>query len=147
MRGPSAGPRGLAAQSGAAANRHSTKQAEHTFALMVHMSKSLGVNCTFCHNTQSFASWPQSLPQRATAWHGIRMVRDLNNAYLEPLTPTFPAVPVGRLGPTGDAAKVHCATCHQGANRPLYGAPMLEGYPELRLISAGPPRAAAATPQ
>lgn len=128
------------AQSGAAANRHSTKQAEHTFALMVHMSKSLGVNCTFCHNTQSFASWPLSLPQRSTAWHGIRMVRDLNNTYLEPLTPTFPAVPVGRLGPGGDAAKVHCATCHQGANKPLYGAQTARYYPALWLGTA--PRAA-----
>ena len=121
------------AQSGAAANRHSTKQAEHTYALMTHVSKSLGVNCTFCHNTQSFASWPQSLPQRTTAWHGIRMVRDLNNTYLEPLTPHFPAVPAGRLGPTGDAAKIHCATCHQGANKPLYGAQTARYYPALWL--------------
>ncbi|MDH4391017.1 MAG: photosynthetic reaction center cytochrome PufC [Aquabacterium sp.] len=119
------------AQSGAAANRHSTKQAEHTFALMVHISKSLGVNCTFCHNTRSFDSWPQSLPQRATAWHGIRMVRDLNISYIEPLTPNFPAVPAGRLGPGGDAAKVHCATCHQGASKPLYGAQTARYYPAL----------------
>jgi photosynthetic reaction center cytochrome c subunit len=30
---------------------------EKTYSLMNHISLSLGVNCTFCHNTQSFASW------------------------------------------------------------------------------------------
>ncbi|MBU6436354.1 MAG: photosynthetic reaction center cytochrome c subunit, partial [Betaproteobacteria bacterium] len=56
-------------------NRHSEKQAEWTYALMMHMSKSLGVNCTYCHNTRSFAQWDNSTPQRVTAWYGIRMVR------------------------------------------------------------------------
>ena len=44
------------------------------------------------------------------------MVRDLNKDYLEPLTDVFPA---NRLGPTGDVAKVNCATCHQGVDKPL----------------------------
>jgi photosynthetic reaction center cytochrome c subunit len=35
------------------------------------------------------------------------------------------------LGPTGDVPKIYCATCHQGTNKPLYGAPMLKDYPEL----------------
>ncbi len=60
----------------------SIKQTEWTYGLMMHISQSLGVNCTFCHNTRSFASWDQSTPQRATAWYGIRMVRDLNDNYL-----------------------------------------------------------------
>ena len=56
----------------------SIKQTEWTYALMMHMSQSLGVNCTFCHNSRSFAAWDQSTPQRVHAWYGIRMVRDLN---------------------------------------------------------------------
>lgn len=110
----------------------SVQGAEGTFGLMLHMSKALGVNCTFCHNTRSFDSWDQSTPQRLTAWHGIRMARDLNVAYLVPLTGTFPAT---RLGPGGDVAKVYCATCHQGLSKPLKGAPMAAAYPAL---TAGP---------
>lgn len=111
------------------ANRSSIKQTEWTYALMMHMSKSLGVNCTQCHNTRSFGSWENSSPPRLTAWHGIRMTRALNNEFLVPLTDTFPAA---RHGPGGDVAKVNCATCHQGAHKPLYGAQMLDGHPELR---------------
>jgi len=103
---------------------------------MVHMSQSLGVDCTYCHNTRSFQSWEQTPPQRVTAYHGIRLARDLNNAYLEPLTGTFPA---NRLGQTGDVAKVNCATCHQGAYKPLYGATMAKHYPELGKLSAAAP--------
>ena len=109
-------------------NRHSTKQAEWTYSLMTHMSTSLGVNCTYCHNTRAFASWELSPPQRVTAWYGIRMVRDLNNQYMEPIQSVFPA---HRLGPTGDVAKQNCTTCHQGAYKPLYGVSMLKDYPAL----------------
>ena len=130
---------------GAAANRTSTKQAEHTYALMVHMSNSLGVNCTFCHNTRNFQSWNEAPPQRMTAFHGIRMARDLNVAYLEPLTKSFPAE---RLGPKGDVAKVNCATCHQGINMPLLGAQMAKNHPELLAAFKEPamPAGAAAEP-
>nr|MCU0965286.1 photosynthetic reaction center cytochrome c subunit family protein [Burkholderiaceae bacterium] len=86
------------------------------------------VNCTYCHNTRNFKTWEGAPPQRTTAWHGIRMARDLNKDYLEPLTKTFPA---NRLGPLGDVAKVNCATCHQGVYKPLYGAQMAKHYPEL----------------
>jgi photosynthetic reaction center cytochrome c subunit len=109
----------------------STQQTESTYSLMVHMSQSLGVNCTYCHNSRAFASWDQSSPQRVTAWHGIRMARDVNSQFLDPLGGVFPAVPEGRLGPTKDAAKVHCATCHQGAYKPLYGAATAQFYPAL----------------
>ncbi len=109
-------------------NRHSIKQAEWTYSLMTHMSTSLGVNCTYCHNTRSFQSWESSPPQRVTAYHGIRMARDVNNEYMVPLTEVFP---VERKGVGGDVAKVSCATCHQGAYKPLYGYPMLKDYPEL----------------
>jgi photosynthetic reaction center cytochrome c subunit len=56
------------------------------------------------------------------------MVRDVNNAFLEPLEQTYPP---HRLGPHGDAPKANCATCHHGANKPLLGASMLKDYPEL----------------
>ena len=114
-------------------NRQSIKQAEWTYGLMMHMSQSLGVNCTYCHNTRSFADWETSAPPRAVAWYGIRMVRDLNTQYLDPLTPVFPAA---RLGPMGDGPKINCATCHQGAFKPLYGASMLPNHPELAKVRA-----------
>lgn len=104
------------------------KDTEATYALMMHFSDSLGVNCTYCHNSRAFASWEQSPPQRVTAWHGIRMVQALNAGFLDPLRPTYPA---SRLGPTGDAPKANCATCHQGAYKPLYGAPLAKDHPEL----------------
>ena len=110
-------------------DRQSIKQTEWTYALMMHFSKSLGVNCTYCHNSRAFADWKQSTPQRVTAWYGIRMVRDLNNDYMKPLTAVFPA---HRLGPTGDVAKAYCSTCHQGIYKPLYGVSMAKDYPELQ---------------
>ncbi|WP_295546367.1 photosynthetic reaction center cytochrome PufC [uncultured Pseudacidovorax sp.] len=116
-------------------NRQSIKQTEWTYGLMMHMSKSLGVNCTQCHNTRSLSSWGgESSPPRLTAWHGIRMTRALNNEFLVPLTANFPA---NRLGPGGDVAKVNCATCHQGAHKPLYGAPMAKEYPGLLIAAPG----------
>jgi len=109
-------------------DRSGVKDAENTYALMISISKSLGVNCTFCHNAQAFTAWETSTPQRATAWHGIRMVRDLNENFLGPLTSVFPKE---RLGQLGDGPKVSCMTCHQGINKPLFGANMLKDYPEL----------------
>jgi photosynthetic reaction center cytochrome c subunit len=108
----------------------SIQRTEATYGLMMHISHALGQNCTFCHNTRSFASW-EGPPARATAWYGIRMVRDLNVNYLQPLTPTYPQ---NRLGPLGDAAKANCATCHQGLSKPLAGVSMLKDYPALAAL-------------
>jgi photosynthetic reaction center cytochrome c subunit len=119
-------------------NLASTKQTEHTYSLMNHISKSLGVNCTYCHNTQSFLTWND---KRVTAYHGIRMARDVNNAYIEPLTKSFPA---NRLGPTGDVAKANCATCHQGVNKPLGGLAMAKDWPGLMTTALQAPAAAVA---
>ena len=91
---------------------------ERTYSLMIAMTKSLGVNCNFCHNSRSFTNWEESQPQRVTAWYGLQMARHLNNEYLEPLKTELPAT---RLGPLGDAPKVNCFTCHQGANKPSAG--------------------------
>lgn len=130
-----------AARARDADNNASIIQSEWVYGLMMHLSTSLGVNCTFCHNTRSFASWETSTPQRVTAWHGLAMVRDINNTYIEPLRDRFPP---NRLGPMGDPLKVNCATCHQGAHKPLLGQNMLRDFPELN----PPPRRAeaAATP-
>lgn len=115
-------------------NRKSIKQTEWTYSLMMHFSESLGVNCTYCHNTRAFANWEQSPPTRAKAWYGIRMVRELNNDYV---WKTNDWLPDHRQGPSGDPQKIACNTCHQGAYKPLYGAPMLKDYPNLATQSAG----------
>jgi photosynthetic reaction center cytochrome c subunit len=112
-----------------ATNGPAIQDTEKTYALMMHMSQSLGVNCTYCHNSRAFSDWNQSRPQRATAWHGIRMARDINTGYIETLTDVFPAT---RKGPQGDVAKVGCNTCHIGVNKPLYGVSMVKDYPELK---------------
>lgn len=108
--------------------RPGTKKTELTYSLMMHMSGSLGVNCTYCHNTRAMGVWEQSPPQRVNAWYGIRMTRELNVDYMEPTTPTLPAY---RLGPLGDAPKANCTTCHIGVYKPLFGQQMLEDYPSL----------------
>jgi photosynthetic reaction center cytochrome c subunit len=87
------------------------------------------VNCTFCHNSRQWFTWQAAGGKnRVIALRGIRMVRDLNSNYLVPLQPTWPA---NRLGPHGDGPKLECATCHQGAYKPLYGAQMAKDYPGL----------------
>ena len=106
----------------------SIQSTEQTYSLMMSISKGLGVNCTFCHNTREFGQWAESTPQRVTAWHGIQMVRDLNVAYLDPLKSVFPET---RLGPLGYSPKIYCATCHQGVNKPLYGVSLAKDWPEL----------------
>jgi photosynthetic reaction center cytochrome c subunit len=119
-------------------NLSSMKQAEWTYALMIAMAQSLGVNCDYCHNTRALRDWSQSTPARVTAWYGIRMVRDLNNHYLDPLNPVFPP---GRKGVMGDSPKLYCATCHQGINKPLYGVSMLSTF---KTELGGPPATTAA---
>ena len=133
----------------------SIQHTEKTYGLMMHMSSGLGVNCTYCHNSQNFANWSQSRTQRVSAWYGIRMVRDINDNYITSLGNVWPA---NRRGPAGDPLKVNCATCHQGVNKPMGGYPMLKDYPGLKGVyqsaapapaPAGPmmaPDAAAVTP-
>lgn len=124
----SANIRVFSPQSAPGANEDRIEDAERTYALMMHLSQSLGVNCTFCHNTGNFQGWTTSTPQRVTAYHGLGMVGQVNHAYITPLQPVFPA---NRLGPMGDPFKVNCTTCHIGANKPLNGAQMAKDYPEL----------------
>lgn len=110
------------------ANRSSVKQAENTYALMINATKALGVNCTYCHNSRSWATWQNAPPARITALYGFRMVRDVNTSYVSPLNVTLPAK---RLGVHGDAPKLSCITCHAGAYKPLLGAQMVKDYPAL----------------
>ena len=115
----------------------SLKEAEKTYGLMMHLSKGLGVNCTYCHNTQSFRAWNMSSPARATAWYGLRMVAKTNAEYMTPLASVFPAAHPGgggdavRKGPAGDVYKVNCTTCHQGLNKPMNGVSMRAENPTL----------------
>jgi len=111
-----------------AGNRSSIKETEWTYSFMIHMSDSLGVNCTYCHNSRAFMPWEESTPARETAWHGIRMAREINQEYIGPLEDVLPA---NRKGPAGDSLKVNCATCHQGVAKPLYGASLVDHYPAL----------------
>jgi len=109
-------------------NRGSIKQTEWIYSLMMHFSDSLGVNCTHCHNSRAFYSWEESSPARVQAWHGIRMVRSMNNDYINATTDWLPD---HRKGPLGDPLKVNCGTCHQGAYKPLLGKNMVKDYPNL----------------
>lgn len=131
------GPTALLAKGG---EKWGTMKAEWTYGLMMHMSAALGVNCTFCHATSNFAQWDGAPPQRVNAWHGIRMVGDINANYVSPLKGSLPAT---RLGPMGDVPKVYCMTCHQGVNKPLAGMQMAKLYPGLtapvKLVAALPP--------
>jgi photosynthetic reaction center cytochrome c subunit len=123
-------------------NRTSIKQTEWSYGFMVHISQSLGVNCTYCHNSRSFSPWEASSPARTTAWHGIRMARELNANYLEPLEGILPPE---RKGPMGDALKVNCGTCHAGAYKPAYGSQLARQFPSL-WRAAAPAAAAPAEP-
>ncbi len=113
-------------------NRSSMKQTEWTYALMMHYSTALGVSCEFCHNSRAIQDWSESTPQRVTAYYAEGMLRDLNRNYMVPLTPVFPAA---MLGPTGDVAKINCATCHQGVYKPLFGAAMAQSFPALEGVA------------
>jgi photosynthetic reaction center cytochrome c subunit len=112
----------------AGTNDANIKDTEWNYSLMMHISDSLGVNCTYCHNSRAFLSWPESAPARLNAWHGLRMVAELNENYLSPLDEVLPDF---RLGVMGDAPKANCATCHRGLPKPLGGQSMLVHYPAL----------------
>ena len=123
-------------------NRQSIKQTEYTYSLMMHMSNSLGVNCTFCHNSARFADWEESTPQRVTALRGLRMIREQNMQHMVPLQSVWPD---HRLGPMGDGPKLSCATCHNGAYKPQYNATYAWGTEWPALTQIGYPNPPAET--
>jgi photosynthetic reaction center cytochrome c subunit len=107
----------------------SIQDTERTYALMNYISNSLGVNCTFCHNTRAFYDAGQVTPQWGTELLGISMVQELNNDYLVPLGDTYPP---DRLGPVhADAPKAACKTCHKGYQQPMQGLNVIANWPEL----------------
>jgi photosynthetic reaction center cytochrome c subunit len=120
----------------------SLKNAEQTYGLMMHQSKALGVNCTYCHNSRAFNVWSQSNPAKVRAWYGLRMVATTNAEYMTPLASVFPAAHPGggpnaaRKGPMGDVYKVNCTTCHQGLNKPMNGVSMRAENPTLWPVGA-----------
>ena len=78
----------------------STKQAGYVVNSMYSASKSLGVNCLFCHNSADFISL-QYYPTNQIAHRMWAMVDDINHKYL-------PA----------NIKAVTCYTCHQGNKWP-----------------------------
>ena len=112
------------------------QHAERTYAFMNYIANSLGVNCTFCHNTRAFYDAAQVTPQWATATLGIQMVQEALDLYVLPLADVLPAE---RLGPVhGDVPKLACRTCHQGQQRPLRGLNVIANWPELATTSGEP---------
>jgi photosynthetic reaction center cytochrome c subunit len=91
-------------------------------------------------HAQSFKSW-EGPPQRTTAWHGIRMARDLNNDYMVPLTGASRPDAWARRA-TWPRSTAPPATKAQ--YKPLYGAQMAKDYPALMAPAAA--AAAAALP-
>jgi photosynthetic reaction center cytochrome c subunit len=113
----------------------SIQDTERTYSLMNYFANSLGVNCVFCHNSRAFYDPSQYTPQWANASGGIFMVQEINNIFLEPLTPVYPP---NRLGPVyADAGKAACKTCHKGYNKPMQGLNVIADWPEL--ASSEPP--------
>ncbi|EPX76001.1 photosynthetic reaction center cytochrome PufC [Salipiger mucosus] len=107
----------------------SIQKAERTYGLMNYVANSLGVNCTFCHNTRAFYDGAQVTPQWSTESLGIQMVREINNDHLLPLKDQLPPE---RLGPQhADMPKVGCRTCHKGYQQPLQGTNVIGDWPEL----------------
>lgn len=112
------------------------QNAERTYALMNYVSNSLGVNCTFCHNTRAFYDGSQVTPQWGTEMLGIQMVLEINNDHLVPLEGLYPPE---RLGPVfQDAPKAACKTCHKGYQQPLQGTNVIQDWPELATTSGEP---------
>jgi photosynthetic reaction center cytochrome c subunit len=112
------------------------QQAEMTYAWMNYFANSLGVNCTFCHNTRAFYDAAQVTPQWATASLGILMVQEQLEQYILPLQDVLPAE---RLGPVyADVPKLACRTCHQGEQQPLNGLNVIRNWPELAVVGDAP---------
>ena len=107
----------------------SMQETERTYALMIHMSEALNVNCTYCHNSRNFSTWESSTPQRVSSWFGLEMVRQVNAEYVAPLGSILPPE---RHGPTGEGRKVNCTTCHQGLPQPLGGMSTIVNFPSLQ---------------
>jgi hypothetical protein len=81
-------------------NHKTTKQAGYAVNSMYSASKSLGVNCLFCHNSADFLTL-QYYPTNQIATRMWKMVDDINHRWLPP-----------------NVKAVTCYTCHQGNKWP-----------------------------
>ena len=125
----------------------SSIEVKRIYETMMQMSDGIGANCGFCHNSRNFQSWEESTPYRWSAWHAIRMLRDLNRNYLLPVAALVPqsrtlqtetrapVLPANETGPQVGNGFVLCATCHTGLTKPLGGAKMVHDYPGLAPVA------------
>ena len=112
----------------------SIQATEQTYSLMIHISESLGVNCTFCHEISSVR---ELVGEHASARHGLAWHPDGARSQYQ-LSGSFEGDVPCRVdsGQRATVPKVSCATCHQGVNKPLYGVSMAKDYPELGGVSS-----------
>jgi hypothetical protein len=77
------------------------------------ISRSLGVQCTFCHVAGNFAS--DDKPQKNTARKMMTMVQDINQKYFSGEKSEAASDPI--------KGRVSCYTCHNGASSPKSAPP------------------------
>ena len=121
----------------------SPEQVARIYEVMMQMSDGMGVNCGFCHASRAFHDWGQSTPQRWTGLSGIHMTRAINNDVLLPLAASMPqtrerlgagrppTTPLAESGVLNGNGLATCATCHNGAPKPLPGQDLLRAAPAL----------------
>lgn len=115
------------ASTGPKAPEHDRDYAEDVYILMMQMSNSLGVNCTYCHQSRAMADWSQSPPNRLNGYSGIKMTVALNQTYFSQLAKYLPKESLGKMG---DAPKINCKSCHTGREKPV-GGMLRMTYPGL----------------
>ena len=133
----------------------SFSEATRIYEMMMQMSDGIGVNCTYCHNSAAFEDWRGSPPARWTALYGFRMTQLLNQRYVYalrnvmpqarggPNPTTSPTTPPREMQTLDGNGLVNCTTCHIGGPKPMNGANLLSGFPEL---ANAPPAQVAALP-
>ena len=70
------------------------------------MSESLGRQLRGLPQQPAFNDWDQSPGQRVSAWHGIRMARDLNQTFMTPLGAGIPGQSQGARGRRSERSPV-----------------------------------------
>jgi photosynthetic reaction center cytochrome c subunit len=120
-------------------------QADAQYGLMLHYSEALAVDCRLCH-AQAGKDGPsatQSGSLRSRAASGLRLLQDINAAYLGRPGTTASArkrsPATAGSTPAAAASQAHCGTCHQGRRDPAAdGAPRAQDHPALTLAPPDP---------
>jgi hypothetical protein len=120
-------------------------QADAQYGLMLHYSEALAVDCRLCH-VQAGKDGPsaaQSSSLRSRAASGLRLLQDINAAYLggpeTTASPRRPSPVTAVSTPAAAAGQAHCGTCHQGRRDPTAdGAPRAQDHPALTLAPPDP---------